>query len=223
MSIKKIALTLLFFTLLVFVACKPQPSCTDELQNQNENGVDCGGPCIPCGTCSDGVKNQNETAIDCGGVCSKCLTCSDGIQNQGETGVDCGGPCAPCKISYPSTSMFGINILRQQAYDTSTVLTASLGMSVGFAAHLPKNTSLKIKITTLQKTPPSYWTLVQNGTWIENKNSPGTTADYYTNGPIQADMAFSNFSSNLIYLKLDYFEDADTLAEFSKIVKWKIK
>lgn len=223
MSIKKIALSLLFFTLLVFVACKPQPSCTDELQNQNENGVDCGGPCIPCGTCSDGVKNQNETAIDCGGVCSKCLTCSDGIQNQGETGVDCGGPCAPCKISYPSTSMFGINILRQQAYDTSTVLTASLGFGVGLTAHLPKNTSVKIKVTNLQTSPPGNWVLFQNGTWIENKPTTGNTSFYYAGGPIQADMPFMNFAYSLLHLKLEYFENSDTVATFSKIVKWKIK
>lgn len=24
------------------------PSCFDEIQNQNETGVDCGGPCVPC-------------------------------------------------------------------------------------------------------------------------------------------------------------------------------
>src|SRR5689334_14972806 len=35
--------------------------------------------------CSDGIKNQNETGIDCGGPCPPCrppANCSDGIMNQ---------------------------------------------------------------------------------------------------------------------------------------------
>ena len=34
---------------------------------------DCGGPnCPSCPTCSDKIKNQNETGIDCGGPCQTC-------------------------------------------------------------------------------------------------------------------------------------------------------
>jgi len=47
-------------------------------------------------SCSDGIQNQNETGVDCGGPCAPCPTCNDGIQNQGETGIDCGGPCGAC-------------------------------------------------------------------------------------------------------------------------------
>ncbi len=47
-------------------------------------------------SCSDGIKNQNETGIDCGGPCPSCETCYDGIQNQDEEGVDCGGACEDC-------------------------------------------------------------------------------------------------------------------------------
>ncbi|MBN1503021.1 hypothetical protein JW930_05745 [Candidatus Woesearchaeota archaeon] len=72
------------------------PSCTDNIQNQGEEGVDCGGPCSSCGTCSDSIKNQEEEGVDCGGPCGPCVSCSDGIQNQGEEGVDCGGPCRSC-------------------------------------------------------------------------------------------------------------------------------
>jgi hypothetical protein len=50
-------------------------------------------------TCHDNVQNQGETGVDCGGSCDPCATCFDGIQNQGETGVDCGGQCKPCDIS----------------------------------------------------------------------------------------------------------------------------
>ncbi len=49
------------------------------------------------GTCSDGIQNQGEQGVDCGGPCGNiCASCGDGIMNQGETAVDCGGPCDPC-------------------------------------------------------------------------------------------------------------------------------
>ena len=48
-------------------------------------------------SCNDGQQNQDETGIDCGGPCDACSTCHDGIQNQNETGIDCGGPCSACR------------------------------------------------------------------------------------------------------------------------------
>ncbi|MDD4351844.1 MAG: S-layer homology domain-containing protein [Candidatus Gracilibacteria bacterium] len=76
-------------------------SCTDNILNQDETSVDCGGICDPCPTCSDGIKNQDETAVDCGGVCSPCAaavaTCTDGIKNQDEEEIDCGGVCTACE------------------------------------------------------------------------------------------------------------------------------
>ncbi len=52
-------------------------NCTDGLQNQYEDGVDCGGPCLPCASCEDGIQNGGETGIDCGGACLSCVpTCS---------------------------------------------------------------------------------------------------------------------------------------------------
>ena len=53
-------------------------------------------------TCSDNIQNGIETGVDCGGSCTPCLilpSCSDGIQNQDEAGVDCGGSCDPCEIT----------------------------------------------------------------------------------------------------------------------------
>mgnify|MGYP006272875685 CR=1 FL=1 len=77
--------------------CEACPTCDDGIQNQNETGVDCGGPCIDCQTCYDNIKNQGEEGIDCGGPCEPCqATCDDGLQNQNETGIDCGGSCEPC-------------------------------------------------------------------------------------------------------------------------------
>ncbi|MFM1876230.1 MAG: hypothetical protein RL266_1967 [Bacteroidota bacterium] len=75
------------------------PTCTDGIQNGDEEGVDCGGSsCSPCATCSDGIQNGDEEGIDCGGsACAACPTCSDGIQNGDEEDVDCGGSsCSPC-------------------------------------------------------------------------------------------------------------------------------
>lgn len=44
--------------------------------------------------CSDNIQNNGEVLIDCGGECRPCPpNCTDGIQNFGETGVDCGGRC----------------------------------------------------------------------------------------------------------------------------------
>ena len=47
-------------------------------------------------TCQDGIQNQGEEGEDCGGPCSACPTCNDGFQNLNETGIDCGGPCSAC-------------------------------------------------------------------------------------------------------------------------------
>jgi hypothetical protein len=51
-------------------------------------------------TCSDGIQNGDEEGVDCGGSnCDACVTCSDDIQNGDETGVDCGGSnCDACVV-----------------------------------------------------------------------------------------------------------------------------
>lgn len=78
--------------------CKPCASCNDGIKNQGEEDIDCGGLfCDVCKTCFDGIFNNFEEEIDCGGpFCVPCKNCFDGIQNYGELGVDCGGPCEPC-------------------------------------------------------------------------------------------------------------------------------
>ena len=83
---------------------EPDPTCTDEIKNGDETGVDCGGNCEACPvaeTCSDGILNQDEIEVDCGGVCEACVvspTCTDEIKNGDETGVDCGGNCEACVV-----------------------------------------------------------------------------------------------------------------------------
>jgi hypothetical protein len=84
------------------IDCGPCPTCADGILNGGEEEVDCGGTdCIPCPTCKDGLMNGDETGVDCGGPsCSECIpTCDDGIQNGDEAGIDCGGADCPlpCK------------------------------------------------------------------------------------------------------------------------------
>lgn len=49
-------------------------TCSDQIQNGNETGVDCGGTsCSNCASlCNDGIKNGNEMMVDCGGDCDSC-------------------------------------------------------------------------------------------------------------------------------------------------------
>ncbi len=48
-------------------------SCSDNITNCHHGSceilTDCGGPCPPCPTCSDGIQNQGEQGIDCEGPC----------------------------------------------------------------------------------------------------------------------------------------------------------
>ncbi len=126
--------------------CEYIPECYDGLQNQNEDGIDCGGPCPPCGTCYDKIKNQGEYGIDCGGpcdpcpscydgilnndeedtdcggsLCDPCPTCDDGIRNGDEDQIDCGGSCAPCKRIEAPSFIMSVNIRERLAILISLV------------------------------------------------------------------------------------------------------
>jgi hypothetical protein len=70
-------------------------TCFDNLQNQAEEGIDCGGPCKACPSCSDHIKNQAETGIDCGGPCKQDC-CLNSYKDSNEEATDCGGPCKSC-------------------------------------------------------------------------------------------------------------------------------
>ncbi len=51
----------------------PAPSCSDGIENCHDGScellIDCGGSCGACATCSDGIQNQAEQGVDCGGAC----------------------------------------------------------------------------------------------------------------------------------------------------------
>jgi len=110
-TLKSLITGLVFAGMLFTVSCNHKDNeinatCFDEVLNQDEERVDCGGPnCPPCPpTCDDGILNQDEQHIDCGGPnCPECGSCNDLIQNEVwvpelnafvmEQGVDCGYPC----------------------------------------------------------------------------------------------------------------------------------
>ncbi len=49
------------------------PSCYDGIKNCHDEScellIDCGGPCSSCPSCSDKIQNQGEEGIDCGSPC----------------------------------------------------------------------------------------------------------------------------------------------------------
>jgi len=77
-----------------------EPSCSDNVQNGDETGIDCGGSCAIDGfTCEDGLGCT--VSRDCTGEFCANQVCSDHCisskREADETDVDCGGKqCSPC-------------------------------------------------------------------------------------------------------------------------------
>ena len=74
-------------------------NCYDEILNNGEELVDCGGPiCEPCDPCENGVYEPllGEQWVDCGGSCAPCNVHANGVldEDAGEIGIDCG--CEEC-------------------------------------------------------------------------------------------------------------------------------
>ena len=81
-------------------------SCTDNIKNQGESDIDCGGSicttrCSVTQTCN---QNSDCTTNYCsGGVCANqppATSCTDGIKNQDETDIDCGGSTCTARCTY---------------------------------------------------------------------------------------------------------------------------
>jgi hypothetical protein len=70
----------------------------DGVWNDNETGIDCGGPPI-CPRCPTGqgckVGSDCESGVCWAGTCEP-PKCTDGIKNGDEDDWDCGGTCPPC-------------------------------------------------------------------------------------------------------------------------------
>lgn len=81
--------------------CEIEPSCEDEVQNQDETDLDCGGAI--CDGCDNGKSCMLHRDCRSGYCASDDLcreppaSCKDEEQNGDETDVDCGGSCPSCK------------------------------------------------------------------------------------------------------------------------------
>jgi len=60
----------------------------DLFQAEIDNGADCGKPCAPvCASCFDNIKNQGEEKVDCGGPCEDCVTTGCNVPNGYQNGM----------------------------------------------------------------------------------------------------------------------------------------
>jgi hypothetical protein len=92
--------------------CLP-PSCDDQVRNQNETGVDCGGACPDCATaqpcaiagdCQSGVCGGGGCALGID-LCCQAPSCGDGVRNGNEPVTDCGdAACGSCPLGNPCTA-----------------------------------------------------------------------------------------------------------------------
>ncbi len=74
------------------------PSCSDNVKNQNESDVDCGGVCGATCTTGETCAAPGDCADQvCGGMPLTCqaASCMDGVKNGLETDLNCGGPVCP--------------------------------------------------------------------------------------------------------------------------------
>jgi hypothetical protein len=75
----------------------PSVHCSNQISDEGETGLDCGGTCPGCpagGTCLVNTDCLGNHCVD--GTCLD-ASCLDGVQSGSETDADCGGgACAPC-------------------------------------------------------------------------------------------------------------------------------
>lgn len=112
---------LLFLTLIKISIAQPPPPPAPPSIGGDVSGDSSDGTTE---SCNDNIKNQDETDVDCGGSCDKCPggksclvdsdcesdycnpdnkcsapSCNDGWRNGNETDVDCGESCGLCPNS----------------------------------------------------------------------------------------------------------------------------
>ncbi len=104
-------------------------------------------------TCFDGIQNQGEEGVDCGGPCKPCPSCFDGIQNQGEEGVDCGGPCRPCTTLTTTTTTSTTTTIKKTTTtlrkETTTISTEIEETKTTLAHPSPSIIPLVIRLTAI--------------------------------------------------------------------------
>jgi hypothetical protein len=76
------------------------PTCSDQVKNGNETGVDCGGSCPPCALGVYCLADSDCQSQACDGLRNDCVAdrCADHRLDGNESDVDCGGACATCPL-----------------------------------------------------------------------------------------------------------------------------
>ena len=76
-----------------------EANCNDEILNNGESDVDCGGPCVPCGETEACANDTDCQSTICSNQICVLLACDDARRNGSESDEDCGGECQPCAES----------------------------------------------------------------------------------------------------------------------------
>src|SRR6185436_20089437 len=85
-------------------------TCNDNVENQDETGVDCGGVCPSCADgqpCAIGADCQSAVCRGTGcapgvALCCHAPRCDDGVRNNNEPVTDCGNAaCGGCPLGSP--------------------------------------------------------------------------------------------------------------------------
>ncbi|MCB9224450.1 MAG: hypothetical protein R2780_06295 [Crocinitomicaceae bacterium] len=169
------------------------------------------------GTCVDGIQNQNETGIDCGGPCPICETCDDGIKNQDEIEIDCGGVCNPCDIYYPQQGTYGLNILHA---DSNMTLYDEI---YSFRAEIPEGSTLKLELLNNYGQQWLYAVSNNTGWVISVYDSGTQTQTFESDGSAIADVYISlhllTGNTGPCSFTINYYENGTSITK-SKVIYW---
>lgn len=187
--IKNCLILFLFFSML---SCKDGKidkvkygNCTDNTQNQNEEGVDCGGVCMPCMSCNDGIKNSTETGIDCGGGCQSCdPTCT----------------ISPTTVNYtifisPTSTGADETVIWSYAYFSTVSSEIDVDFSGGFLSDM--------KISFRQGFSPAQY-LALNETMVFKTMTGTNTISRNSDIKVRYSSSFSTYSGSITDNQLFY-------------------
>ncbi|MBW2989600.1 Ig-like domain-containing protein [Candidatus Woesearchaeota archaeon] len=123
--------------------CHDLNSCRTEKQKPSEYES-----CEFASQCYNLVQDNGEEGIDCGGLCPPCETCYDRMQNQDEKGIDCGGSCRPCRLGdlIAATGMDIMVLPRKSPKTAYLIMMIALLLGVYLTAKLGLLKKCRVKL-----------------------------------------------------------------------------